>query len=247
MPTTIETTIYQFDELSDDAKQRARAWYREASADDSFWSEHVIDDAATACERMGFNVRQRPVKLMGGGTRLEPAIYFSGFWSQGDGACFEGSWSPETIMPREQFCAEYPAEWPNPDGTTEQSERNAELQRIHAESLRLAQLDPGNEVSWRCKHRGHGNAEYNTEFEHTDERCAHCEANTDCTEDGCVCVCDTCNPNRLDEAHEENARDAMRWIYRQLEREWEWINSDEQIDETIRCNEYTFTENGRRF
>ena len=27
---------------------------------------------------------------MGGGTRQKPCIWFSGFWSQGDGACFEG-------------------------------------------------------------------------------------------------------------------------------------------------------------
>ena len=30
---------------------------------------------------------------MGGGTRARPCIWFSGFWSQGDGACFEGYWS----------------------------------------------------------------------------------------------------------------------------------------------------------
>jgi hypothetical protein len=25
---------------------------------------------------------------MGGGTRAKPCIWFSGFWSQGDGACY---------------------------------------------------------------------------------------------------------------------------------------------------------------
>jgi hypothetical protein len=28
---------------------------------------------------------------MGGGTRAKPCIWFSGFWSQGDGAAFEGN------------------------------------------------------------------------------------------------------------------------------------------------------------
>jgi hypothetical protein len=28
-----------------------------------------------------------------GGTRSKPCIWFSGFWSQGEGACFEGYWS----------------------------------------------------------------------------------------------------------------------------------------------------------
>jgi hypothetical protein len=37
----------------------------------------------------------------------------------------------------------------------------------------------------------------------------------------------------------------MRWIYRQLEREYEWLMSDEQVDESIRINEYEFTEEGK--
>lgn len=28
-----------FDELSDEAKERAREWYRQGNCDDSFWSE----------------------------------------------------------------------------------------------------------------------------------------------------------------------------------------------------------------
>jgi hypothetical protein len=31
-----------------------------------------------------------------------------------------------------------------------------------------------------------------------------------------------------------------------LDHEWDYINSDEQVDESIRANEYTFTEDGRR-
>jgi hypothetical protein len=45
----------------------------------------------------------------------------------------------------------------------------------------------------------------------------------------------------------ECARDLARWVYRNLETENEWINSNEYIDETISANEYTFTENGARF
>jgi hypothetical protein len=37
------------------------------------------------------------------------------------------------------------------------------------------------------------------------------------------------------------------WIYHQLEKEYEYQASDEQVDETLRCNEYTFTEEGKRF
>lgn len=41
-------------------------------------------------------------------------------------------------------------------------------------------------------------------------------------------------------------RDFMRWIYRALEREHDWLLSDENVDETIKANEYTFTEEGQR-
>jgi hypothetical protein len=40
--------------------------------------------------------------------------------------------------------------------------------------------------------------------------------------------------------------DFEQWIYRQLRTEDEYQSSDEQVDETIRANEYTFTEDGRR-
>jgi hypothetical protein len=39
----------------------------------------------------------------------------------------------------------------------------------------------------------------------------------------------------------------MKWIYRQLEAEWDYLNSDESVDEMINANEYTFTESGQRF
>jgi hypothetical protein len=45
----------------------------------------------------------------------------------------------------------------------------------------------------------------------------------------------------------EALRDLARWLYRQLELEYECQTSDDQVDEAIRANEYTFTEAGRRF
>jgi hypothetical protein len=45
----------------------------------------------------------------------------------------------------------------------------------------------------------------------------------------------------------EALRDLARWLYRQLERDYEYQSSDERIDEAIAANAYTFTETGRRF
>ena len=36
-------------------------------------------------------------------------------------------------------------------------------------------------------------------------------------------------------------RDLMKWLYKTLETEYDYLNSDEQVDETIKANEYEFT------
>jgi hypothetical protein len=50
-----------------------------------------------------------------------------------------------------------------------------------------------------------------------------------------------------EEAVIEALRDLARWLYRQLEQDYEGQTSDESVDEAIAANEYTFTESGHRF
>ena len=45
----------------------------------------------------------------------------------------------------------------------------------------------------------------------------------------------------------EALRDLARWLYRQLEQEYEFQTSDAVVDEAVVANEYTFTETGHRF
>jgi len=45
----------------------------------------------------------------------------------------------------------------------------------------------------------------------------------------------------------EAFRDLARWLYKTLENEYDYLLSDEYIDETIRCNEYTFLATGEIF
>ena len=89
MPEIICTTVYQFPELSDAAKDKARSWYRELGVHDDWW-DAVYDDFERVCEILGIRLKTRAVRLMGGGTRQKPCVWFSGFCSQRDGACFEG-------------------------------------------------------------------------------------------------------------------------------------------------------------
>lgn len=46
-PNTIETTLYQYAELEDRAKEKARDWYYQASSGDEWW-ESVYEDAEQA-------------------------------------------------------------------------------------------------------------------------------------------------------------------------------------------------------
>jgi len=74
----ITTKVYTFDELSDDAKEKAREWFRQDVFTDSNDWEFVYEDAKEIASMFGLDIQK---------------IYFTGFASQGDGACFEGEYS----------------------------------------------------------------------------------------------------------------------------------------------------------
>ena len=89
MPRIVTTTVFTIDELSEDAKENARFWYRDQGLFDD-WNDHVFDDFETICKIIGVTLRTHPVRLYGGRTREQPNIWYRGFWSQEDGACYEG-------------------------------------------------------------------------------------------------------------------------------------------------------------
>jgi hypothetical protein len=184
-----ETKVYKFDELEERAKEHARTWYREGALDYEWW-DSTYDDAKTCLALAGFAVDK---------------IFFSGFSSQGDGACFEGSWSARDTKPVKAMRDHAP--------------KDKDLRAIAAAMRRIARAQPN--ASMSVKQHGH--------YSH----------------EGCTAFSvDARNP-KLEEQIIEASRDAMRWIYRQLEREYEWLMSDEQVDESIRINEYEFTEEGK--
>ena len=92
MPQVIEITVYTINELSDAAKEAARAWYRESCLDYE-WYDFVYEDFQTICAILGVTLRTSPVRLYRGGTREKPNLFWTGFHSQGDGASFAGSYS----------------------------------------------------------------------------------------------------------------------------------------------------------
>ena len=192
-------TVFKFDELSDEAKEKAIEKWNEDGLDYEWW-DYVEEDAKRMGALMGITVDK---------------MYFSGFWSQGDGACFEGSYeyvkgAVKAIM------TEAPSD--------------TELHRI-AKDLQDIQRRNFYGLSASVKQRGHYSHEHCTVIDVSDGR-----------ENAPWQVSD-----ETEEAIAEALRDFMRWIYRNLEREYEFITSAEEVAETLRINEYDFLENGRMY
>ncbi|EPI4635923.1 antitoxin of toxin-antitoxin stability system, partial [Escherichia coli] len=99
MSRIITTTVYTLNELSSTAREKARDWYRQHHAD-SNWYENVYEDFREVCDIFGIDLRQLVFRLSNGRFMEEPCIWFSGFCSQGDGACFEGRWHWQPAAPR---------------------------------------------------------------------------------------------------------------------------------------------------
>jgi len=208
MSHIVEKTVYSFDELSDRAKERARSWWRDGALDYDWW-DCIYEDAATIADMLGIDLRQKPVKLMNGTTRHDPAIYFSGFSSQGDGACFEGSYAYKAGCAR---------------AVRRYASKDTVLHRIAADLVTL-QRRYFYRLEAECRQSGH--------YSHS----------------GCMSVnVDMAGrydvPDDAIDGLTEVLRSFADWIYRQLEREYEWLMADEQVDESIRCNEYEFDEGG---
>lgn len=207
---TTTRTLYKFEELSDSAKETAREWYRKGNLDYEWWDTSFEDYAAIA-EILGIDLRLRPRKSKAGTIQgYDPDISFSGFWSQGDGASFRGSYTYAKWS-----CAKI----------REYAPEDTVLHNI-ADNLQRTQKKNFYQLTMQIDTRGnysHEGTMFSANFERLDEK--------QWTEDA-------------EEEILEEMRSFARWIYRSLEEEWDWINSDEQVDEAITINEYEFTEDG---
>ncbi len=137
MPEMMSMTVYRLNELHEGAKDRARAWYCEAGFDLD-WYDAVYEDFQRIAEILGIHLKTRTTRLVGGRTRQDPCIWFSGFWSQGDGAAWEGVYSY-----RKSAAAELRAYAP----------KDKTLHRI-AETLQAAQRQNFYQLRAAVTHRG---------------------------------------------------------------------------------------------
>lgn len=202
----IVCTLYQFDELSDDAKERARDWYRSCIETDELSN---LDDWLSIAAILGIDFATRSVPLMSGATRQDPRIWWNGFCSQGDGASWEGWYSYAKGAAR---------------AIRQYAPQDTVLHSI-ADRLQSAQRRNFYRLQATVTQSGHYYHSGTMRFDvtRTDD--------IDVSESDCDTV-------------SEALRDFADWIYSQLRAQWEYLHSDESVDEHIRINEYEFTESG---
>ncbi len=89
----IAEDVYTFDQLSEEAKERARDSWREDEARD-FQPEY--ESYETAAKLLGIDLTERRTRRNGKNEMVActaNTIMYSGFWSQGDGASFTGTFT----------------------------------------------------------------------------------------------------------------------------------------------------------
>lgn len=209
MPRTIERVVYKFSELSDAAKEVARNARREAGHHDEWW-DAVYEDAIECGRLMGIIVGARPI-IRPSGIKQERDINFSGFHSQGDGACFRG----RVEQVNDPVAAIL--------GHAGQDE---ELKSI-AEGLALLQ------ITARLTCGGSIEGRITTSGNYCHSGTMHCTASYVDVAGEAPQVSDQAEKTVLDLA----CRFAD-WIYAQLEAEDEYLNSDECIDEQLTDDEF---------
>lgn len=187
-------TVYKLSELDGQAKERVLQKLAEWATNDDFWHESVTDDAKTVGKLMGIEIKD---------------IFFSGFSSQGDGACFTGTYSYVKDSVK---------------AVTDYAPQDDELARI---AKALYQIERRNlyRLTASITHTG---------------RYSHEQSVTIDTDDALVSG-DEGNSGAL----ADTLRDYMHWIYRSLEKEYEYRTSEAVLLEDAEANEWEFDSEGR--
>jgi hypothetical protein len=230
MSKVIEVEVFKYDELSDQAKQKAREWYLEGM--DYEWWEGVYEMAKTDGYEKGFCIDK---------------IYFSGFHSQGDGASWTGqvdigAWlkahAPDTIGVSALIALI------NTDYVEKHISVSTSGRYSHENSMDFGEVQydgrfyDGDELDWAelKEETMSGQGIFDgmriadmLDLIHTDEACPYKFHNI----------------AQLDVDIEESCKDYARDIYQRLREEYEYLCSEEMMIDHFDANDYHFTNEGR--
>ena len=142
-------------------------------------------------------------------------MYFSGFWSQGDGACFDGQLDDVPLFIEKNF---KPDDYPM-------------IRKL---------LGSGGTVTFNVSHNGHYYHENSTSFSIDADRLEHCiKIPTDFHEQ-IVEQWDMELDTEIVDFEKQSVeifKNHMRTLYRTLQKEYDYLTSDEAVKETIIAND----------
>jgi len=188
---TIKVKTYQFDELEKDIQEKVIEKYAYINVDYDEWDDFILEEWTSKLESLGYK---------------DVRIYYTGFYSQGDGACFVAE------VEIEKWIKAHKA--------------GRKFQKL------LAELKSGCWASITITHSG--NYYYST--------------STTVNYEGQLELSDKAYGQLEEVARwvEEERENLGKEIYRDLEKEYEYLTSGEAIIETIKANGYKFLKNGEQ-
>lgn len=248
MARKIEKTVYTFQELIDLANDpdsdiseravgKAREWLQQGQCDFPDWYEHVIDMWKQALDQVGFENAE---------------IQFSGFGSQGDGASFTADVDLYKLVHFLSTAIE-PKESIDSDGHGGElflpwvvyqlnGVRTNPRYTVLSKIGEYIDMDIVGRITLRpheqsCKVRGDLRDSGHYEDPKPGEWLG-------------TWISKTPKLRKLFDSFLEDCEDLRCWlsqcIYSSLEKEYEWLMSDEQLLEMAEANEYTFDKDGYR-
>lgn len=229
---TITKTVYTVKELEGNAQEKAFDWLREVNLDYGWW-EFVYEDAIEIGKLMGLEI---------GTTRdgKERDLWFSGFSSQGDGACWGGRIDCNLFNGAVKRAKDY-------------APQDKELHRI----AKACQSAYSEMIEGIRQHATRGEEDEAVSYlkDYLDPlvvttndryKAQTVEGDTPSFDEE---IFDGSADVVIDEligAAQEIANDFAHWIYRRLEEEHDYQSSEEQLIDTAEANEYTFDAYGNR-
>ncbi len=181
--------------------------YRHINVDGIDWWEYTYNEFTESMEQVGIEVDN---------------MYFSGFWSQGDGACFDGRIADTKLFIDKHFT---PTDYPM-------------IRKL---------LSSGGAITFRCKHSGHYYHENCTSFDVDCDLFAYVmDKPTDFHEQVVERMDEQLDleMDDFEKASVEIFKNHMRTLYRTLEKEYDYLVGDEAVTETIIANDLNETDEG---
>lgn len=198
-----ETEVYKFDELDEDAQEKALMWYCETLGSIDY--DFVIEDVKRLGAIIGIEIKD---------------VLWSGFGSQGDGACFVGEYSYKKGCEKN-----LKDEVPNLTDLHNILTTLNFHQKKHFYKL-SATIEHGN------SHYYHYNSVTITVYKDGDELWAAKDYTTDAERSAIEDITSA-------------LRDFCRWIYKSLEEENDFLCSKGHMQEMCDGNDWEFTKEGR--